>query len=386
MVSSSGAMPRLISVATSYIRVTSRASSACRANLFYGTSIPACIVVLDKENAHARRGIFMIDASRGFIKDGNKNRLRSQDMHKMVDVFTHGVEEPRYSRMVGFGEIVKNDFNLNIPRYIDSSEPEDLQDLGAHLNGGIPERDIEALDSYWKEFPTLRRTLFTEGERPGYGEARVRAPDVRSTVLGHPEFTSFRERVLAVFDGWNEAHDTTLRGLDRGSDPKGLIGAISEDLLRRFSGEELVSSYHVYQHLMDYWAEVMQDDVYAIAQDGWEVGRVIRPAYEGETPDFVVKRVTRRPAYVGELIPPSLVVARFFTDEQAEVDRLAAEAEAASQAKTEFEEEHGGEDGVLSGLEGKSGIPKANVLNRVMELEGGTGRNPHVHAGVRTGK
>jgi type I restriction enzyme M protein len=155
--------------------------------------------------------------------------------------------------MVTFAEIEKNDFNLNIPRYIDSSDPEDIQDLGAHLNGGIPERDIEALSRYWDEFPTLRRTLFTEGDRPGYGQARVPAPEVRATVLEHPEFAAFEERVLSVFEGWRATHGGVLRGLDRGSDPKSLIGHISEDLLARFSGEELVSHYEVYQHLMDYW-------------------------------------------------------------------------------------------------------------------------------------
>jgi type I restriction enzyme M protein len=340
------------------------------ANLFYGTGIPACIVVLDKENAHARRGIFMIDASRGFMKDGNKNRLRSQDMHKIVDVFRHGAKESRYSRMVSFAEIKKNDFNLNIPRYIDSSEPEDLQDLGAHLNGGIPERDIDALSDYGKEFPTLRRTLFTECDHPAYGQARVPAQGVRATVLQHPEFAAFKDRVLTIFDGWREAHDAALRGLDRGSDPKSLIGVISEDLLVRFVGEKLVSRYDVYQHLMNYWAETMQDDVYAIAQDGWEVGRVIRPVYEGETPDLVVKKGNKTTRYVGELIPPYLVIARFFKEEEAEVDRLAAETETATQAKAEFEEEHGGEDGALSSVDsGRNGIPKGNVQNRVMELK-----------------
>ena len=92
------------------------------ANLFYGTGIPACIVVIDKENAHARTGIFMIDASKGFLKDGNKNRLRAQDIHKIVDVFKRQIELPRYSRMVPQAEIGSpaNDYNLNIPRYIDS--------------------------------------------------------------------------------------------------------------------------------------------------------------------------------------------------------------------------------------------------------------------------
>jgi type I restriction enzyme M protein len=103
--------------------------------------------VLDKENAAARKGIFMIDASKGFIKDGNKNRLREQDVHKIVDIFSKQIDVPRYARMVPLAEIVdlKNDFNLNLPRYIDSTEPEDLQDIDGHLRGGIPERDLDAL-------------------------------------------------------------------------------------------------------------------------------------------------------------------------------------------------------------------------------------------------
>jgi type I restriction enzyme M protein len=177
--------------------------------------------------------------------------------------------------------------------------------------------------------------------------------------------------VRQVFGEWRAAHEPLFRALDRSSDskkPKTLINDISEDLLSRFAEVELVSRYEVYQHLMDYWAEAMQDDVYAIAQDGWEAGRIVRPAREGEAHDLVVKQGSKSVKYVGELIPPRLMVARFFAEEQSEVDRLAAEADAAAQSKAEFEEEHGGDEGTLAGLEGKSGIPKANVQNRVMEL------------------
>jgi type I restriction enzyme M protein len=111
-------------------------------NLFYGTSIPACVIVLDKENAAARKGIFMIDASKGFLKDGNKNRLREQDIHKIVDAFNNQIEIKKFSRMVPLAEIEANDFNLNLPRYIDSTDPEDIQDIDGHLRGGIPDRDI----------------------------------------------------------------------------------------------------------------------------------------------------------------------------------------------------------------------------------------------------
>jgi type I restriction enzyme M protein len=156
-------------------------------NLFYGTGIPACIVVLDKENAQARTGIFMIDASKGFRKDGPKNRLRSQDLHKIVDVFNKQIEIDRYSRMVPTAEIAnpKNDFNLNIPRYIDSSEPEDLQDLHAHMHGGIPDRDLDALADYWEAFPQLRSQLF-QVNRPGYSDLTIDVNQVQQAILDSP--------------------------------------------------------------------------------------------------------------------------------------------------------------------------------------------------------
>src|SRR5262245_15638831 len=149
------------------------------ANLFYGTGIPAGIVVLDKENAHARKGIFMIDASKGFIKDGNKNRLRAQDIHRIVDTFTRQLEVPRYSRMVPLSEITdpKNDYNLNLPRYIDSTEPEDVQDIDAHLRGGIPDRDLDGLDRYWLVLPSVRAMLFATG-RPGYSQLKLPVNEV----------------------------------------------------------------------------------------------------------------------------------------------------------------------------------------------------------------
>src|SRR4029077_11471199 len=141
-------------------------------NLFYGTSIPACIIVIDKEDAHASKGIFMIDASAGFMKDGPKNRLRAQDIHKIVDVFNRRLDVPKYSRMVSVDEIEKNEFNLTLPRYIDSQQAEDLQDIEGHLRGGIPKKDVNALCRYWKVCPKLRQVLF-KANRPGYVDLAV---------------------------------------------------------------------------------------------------------------------------------------------------------------------------------------------------------------------
>ena len=172
-------------------------------NLFFGTGIPACIVVIDKERAHARRGIFMIDASKGFRKDGAKNRLRERDIHRIVDTFNERKEVPGYARMAPVAKIASetNDYNLNIPRYIDSSDPEDLHDLSAHLLGGIPNRDIDDLGNYWEVLPTIRSRLFSPNGREGYSDVRLGTDDVRAAILEHEEFEAYASKVRRVLDG-----------------------------------------------------------------------------------------------------------------------------------------------------------------------------------------
>ena len=341
------------------------------ANLFYGTGIPTCILVLDKENAHTRTSIFMVDASKGFLKDGNKNRLRAQDMYRIVDVFNQKTESPRYSRMVPVAEVANsaNYYNLNIPRYIDSSEPEDLHDLDAHLNGGIPDRDLDALSSYWTVFPSLRQVLFEGNSRAGYNEARVETEQVKAAILSHGEFESYEQRVAAIFDTWCKSHELLLRGLDINAIPRKVIHSLSENLLACFTDLPLLDTYDVYQRLMDYWDEVLQDDVYLIAANGWQAGRILRSAYDKETPEFTIKRGQKTFKYVGELVPASLVIARFFCNSQQELERLEAEVTKSEQRKAEFEEEHVTDDGALTGLEGKNGITKSNVQQRAMELK-----------------
>lgn len=241
------------------------------ANLFYGTGIPACIIVLDKEGANARKAIFMMDASKGFIKDGNKNRLREQDIHKIVDTFTRQAELPRYSRLVPVSEIAdpKNDYNLNLPRYIDSTEPVDLQDIDAHLRGGIPNRDIDALEPYWKIIPGVRAALFKKADRSGYSALRIPNSTLKETIFSHAEFTAFNESVTKLFVKWKKANTPLMKNFAQDGHPKALIESIAEDLLATFRAAPLLDAYDVYQHLMDYWAATMQDDCYLIAADGW---------------------------------------------------------------------------------------------------------------------
>ena len=313
------------------------------ANLFYGTGIPACILIVDKEHAHARTGIFMIDASKGFLKDGNKNRLRAQDIHKIVDVFNNQIELPRYSRMVSVAEIADptNDFNLNIPRYIDSSEPEDLHDLDAHLHGGIPDCDIDALEGYWRVFPSLRQALFQSNGRAGYSEARVETPQVKTAILGHGEFESYEELVAGIFNAWRQMHEPHLRELAPEANPKDIIRILAEDLLKRFNDLPLLDRYDVYQRLMNYWDEVMQDDVYLIVANGWTDAARPRGIIEDkekkikETPDLTIKRKK----YKMDLIPPGLIVARYFADEQAIIEAETQAARAVKEAQARLDEQ-----------------------------------------------
>jgi type I restriction enzyme M protein len=349
------------------------------ANLFYGTGIPACIVILDKENAQARTGVFMIDASKGFMKDGNKNRLRSQDIHKIVDTFNKQIEIDRYSRMVPMSEIAdaKNDYNLNIPRYIDSSEPEDLQDLSAHLHGGIPDRDLDALQSYWDAFPSLRSQMFTPN-RPGYSELAIDVSAVQQAIFDAPGFHKLRDEATGIVEDWFATHRDTVADITADTKPNDLIATIGDDLLARFKSMPLLDEYDVYEQLMTYWHDTMHDDVYLIMADDWLDAAKPRKTIEdkerrlSEAPDLVVGSGRSATKYKMDLIPPALIVARYFADEQAKIDDLTSAAEEATRALEEYIEEHAVEDGLLADAMDDDGkVSKALVAARLKKIKAG---------------
>jgi type I restriction enzyme M protein len=319
------------------------------ANLFYGTGIPACIIVLDKQDAHARKGIFMIDASSGYMKDGPK----------IVDVFTKRQDFPKYASMVSFEDIEKNDFNLNLPRYIDSQTPEDQQDIEGHLKGGIPTADVDALQAYWTVCPQLRQSLF-KANRPGYLDLAVSKTTIKPAIYEHPEFAAFITRMNSLFADWRDQSAATLKGLQRGCHPKQVITALAEDLLAHYTGKPLIDHYDVYQHLMDYWAQTMQDDAYLIATDGWkaETYRVIERDKKGKEKDK---------GWTCDLVPKALIVARYFAKDQAAIDQLSTELESVTAQLTELEEEHGGEDAAFAGFDK---VNKASVAERLREIKG----------------
>ncbi len=323
------------------------------ANLFYGTGIPACIIVIDKNDAPIRKGIFMIDASAGFLKDGNKNRLRAMDIHKIVDVWTKQLELPKFSRMISVDEIEKNDFNLNLPRYIDSQQAEDLQDIEAHLKGGIPVVDVDALQNYWKICPKLRQTLFIEN-RPNYVALSVEKSAIKSAIYEHSEFVTFIESMNAIFSAWEQNSIALLKALEVGCHPRHIIETLSEDLLSRYENKPLIDKYDVYQHLMDYWDTMMQDDVYLIAADGWQA-QTVRLLEKGKDKGWAC-----------DLVPKNLIIARYFEKEQQAINDLEADIENLAAQLTELEEEHGGEEGVFSELDKLS---KTTVAARLKEIK-----------------
>ena len=350
------------------------------ANLFYGTGIPACILVLDKENATARKGIFMIDASKGFKKDGPKNRLREQDLHKIVDTFTRQDESnPRYARLVPVAEIAdpKNDYNLNLPRYIDSTEPEDLQDIDGHLRGGIPERDLDALGNYWKLMPSLRAALF-KPLRAGYSAIQPIQAEIKPTIFAHPEFTAFTTKAKKLFTQWQTASVPLLKGLAKDGHPKPLIAGIAEDLLATFKTAPLLDAYDVYQHLMDYWEETMQDDCYLIADAGWKAGAKPREIVQvknkenklvwPEKEDF--KKGKRR--FKSDLVPAALLIACYFAAESDAIAAIEADIASIEQQLDETREEQSGEEGLLAEvIEGegeKQKITAKGVKARLKEI------------------
>ena len=335
------------------------------ANLFFGTGIPACIIVLDKEGASSRKGIFMVDASRGFIKDGNKNRLQERDLKKITDVFNSQIEIEKYSRFVSNEEIQQNEYNLNIPRYIDSSEPEDVQDIEAHLNGGIPNADIEAFEEYWQVFPTLKKSIF-KPLRKGYSE--LATDSINKTILSHPEFERFKKEVLVTFTKWLDESTKVLKKITTKDHPKAVISSIAENILETCSNLPLVDKYDIYQHLMSYWAEVMQDDAYIITVDGWGSGNQINRLQK----ESKGKKKDLQGLYGlnGRLIPVSLLIENCFKSERNNLDTLQNKLEELYAKMEDLKNEYGDEEGLLAEvIDEKEKVSKSSVQSRIKEIK-----------------
>lgn len=321
------------------------------ANLFYGTGIPACIIVMDKEDAAERDGIFMIDASHDFVKDGPKNRLRERDIYKIVQTFVNRIEEdPKYARFVPMEEIkVKNGYNLNIPRYIDSSAAEDEQSIDAHLNGGIPAGDVDSLKRYWDIFPGLKTKLFKKF-RVGYYQLKVEKDSIRNTIFNDAEFKAYAEQIDNAFDAWLKKSSKKLINIDGAVDVKKFIIELSESLINEFRHIELVDFYDVYQVLLAYWQETMSDDIFVLKYDGYMAGAEIVKLFKKESKkdDGKKKAEPKEIGWEGKLLPKTVIERVYFAKEQAEIERAEQVVAESESRLEEFVEENSGEGGVLA--------------------------------------
>lgn len=295
-------------------------------NLFYGTGIPACIIILDKQEASDRKGIFMIDAKDGFVKDGNMNRLREEDIQRIVDTWEVWVDVPHYARFVPQEEIEKNDYNLNIPRYIEARDTEIVQNIEAHLKGGLPKHDIDQLSDYWEALPTLKDEL-VKYQGNGYYAWAVSREQIDGIINDNEDYQTQQATLkhhcrTDFMEQWQE----TIYNLAESSEkPKTLIERMGQSIRNLFGeGNLLVDEYDAYEQLMNYWAETMQDDVYMIMADGWKLN--LRPKLKEEKKEKKMVPVVVKTwnDLESDLLPVEYIVNRFCKSELEACDELSA--------------------------------------------------------------
>ncbi|GAA9289386.1 type I restriction-modification system subunit M [Helicobacter pylori] len=340
-------------------------------NLFYGTSIPACVIILDKENARTRKGVFMIDASKDFKKDGNKNRLREQDVQKMIDTFNAYKEIPHYSKMVSLEEISANDYNLNIARYI-SAKQESEKDLFALINSHkasyLPQNEIETYDPYFKVFKELKNTLFKESDKEGYYALKTECENIKELIIQSLEYQTFHASVLDAFDRLDLFE--TFDNLKPGSfNPKTLIESVCSKVLKEFEKVEILDKYGVYQLFKDYYNEVLQDDWFLLSFNGFLSAKELRKltplkdknkkANYLEEPDFVIQKTY----YKSDLIPKNLIKQRFFEKEAKELEELENALNEKEANYEAFIEEHSNEEGLFYELKINESVLKKELKN-----------------------
>lgn len=349
-------------------------------NLFYGTGIPACIIIIDKEDAETREGIFLIDASRGFKKDGSKNRLREQDIEKIVQTFINREEIPGYSCFVKYSDVLeKNGGNLNIPRYIQKIDDTLPQNIGAHLKGGIPGTDVDSLKKLWSIAPALKQEIFTCIDEVHNIYTLALASGEIEGVISQDEsiLAEKQHETKVIFEQWKAEVKDILLGIDADTNPKELIRMIAAMLRVAYEQARLLDNYDVYDCLLNYWNAKLQDDVYAIKAGGYAVAREIDYEYakkkqkdeSGETVE--VDDTTKVKSFEGALIPKKIMEAVFFAEELAELTALMEQSAALEAELDEMREEESEDEGLLKEALNEKGdsIPKANLNKRIKELD-----------------
>lgn len=341
-------------------------------NIFFGTGIPASIIIIDKKDKDSRKGIFFIDAKDGFKKDGAKNRLREQDIKRIVDAWNAQKPEDHYCRFVEWDEIKRNDYNLNIPRYIQPKDTEIQQDINAHLHGGLPAYDVEGMAEYWEACPSLKGKLFKKESEVYYSLVPEKSV-ISQTIEQDQSYVSQNERFSAMLGEWRREIMPKMKAVSQGARPKELIAEWSESLLKKALGHSgLVEAYDVYDVLLNYWAEVMQDDCYMISNDGWTYPQV-RAVKRKETKDKKTDEVKVKESaclydeMVCDLLPVDIVLNEYFKAETDEIAELNRKIEERQSQMDELVEENQDTFSFADAEEGKETSVKAADVKKAIK-------------------
>jgi type I restriction enzyme M protein len=268
-------------------------------NIFFGTGIPTIILVLRQKRVSS--DVLIVDASKGFAKEGKNNKLRACDIKKIADTVIGRVNVPRFSRLVPKTELQANDYNLNIPRYVDSSEPPESWDLYASLFGGIPLSELDALADFWNAFPSLRAALFTDNGTP-YVAAQV--DDLAQAAREHPEVKQYSKTFTAAFADFTPwLHSALLEQMLTLQIPR-QEAVISEALFARLAPLPLIDKYHAYQMLDDHW-QAIAIDLEILQTEGFDASRVVDPNLVTKKKDG--KDIEVQEGWKGRILPFELV-------------------------------------------------------------------------------
>ena len=345
-------------------------------NLFYGTGIPACIIIIDKEDAASRKGIFMINAKNGFVKDGNKNRLREQDIRRIVDTWDAFENVLHYARFVKNEEIKKNEYNLNLPRYIDAENDEVIHNIEAHLKGGIPEHDIKQFYRYWEACPSLQQVLFKKDNRKGFFQFIPDKQNIKETINNHPDFDNQHRELFQSFAEWSHIWSPQFETLRPNSfNPKQMIEDMGDSVLEKFANSKLVDKYDVYDQLMNYCAETLQDDLYLIESDGWKVQTYVPQPIEKKKKEWAEEKPKKEKEaktikdIACDLLPVDCIVDEYFSTEKEKIAFLEEKLLSTETNLNELVEEYS--DSYLDASNyADNKLNKGNVQKRLKIAEG----------------
>lgn len=281
-------------------------------NIFFGTGIPTIVMVLKQKRTND--DVLIIDASKGFIKEGKNNKLRDSDIKKIVDTFKKRLSIDKYSKVVSRDEIRQNDYNLNIPRYVDSSEKAESWDIYALMFGGIPEKELNDYKEYWDAFPTLRADLYSKARNSYYA---LNTDDVKGTIKNNKDVRAFIEEYKSAFKDFDADLETILiKNIDNINISMAEI-LIGDEIFKRIADKPLVNAYEAYQLFSDEWNTVSVD-LEIIQTEGFEATKKVNPNMVSKKKDG--KDVEVQDGWAGHIIPFSLVQDKLLYKEKKALD------------------------------------------------------------------